>query len=86
LNECSESNKGPLDFRTPGMMEGNFPEEFLLSLGMKKAVIDESFLIPANKIGRIVPHPDGPIGLRLLEKYFMKQEEQDKPDISEFKE
>jgi hypothetical protein len=67
--------KDPEYLAVPGMMKGDLPEEFLKKLGFKKAVIDESCLFDAKDIHGVVPHPDGPVGLRFFERYIKNQEE-----------
>lgn len=81
----SAIDKSGLNFRVPGMMQGDFSEEFLKKLGFKKVVIDESCLIDASQVHGVVLNPDGPIGLKFLERYIKNQEEQKKPDSSELK-
>jgi hypothetical protein len=58
------------DFRVPGMMQGDFPEEFLKELGFVKAEIP----LYTEKIVGVQPNPDGPVGLRLIEKYLKSEE------------
>ena len=63
------------DFSVPGMMRGDFSEEFLKKLGFKKAVIDESCLFDGKDIHRVMALPDGPVGLKFFERYIKNQEE-----------
>lgn len=48
------------------MMKGNLPKEFLYSLGFVDAPVPT---FSAEKVGKIQMDPNGPVSLRLWEKY-----------------